>query len=708
MILADVLQSARARHGPVGHHTHAIVLLVEYPRDPRPGEPGCDWIVGTQAQRAATLSAQTAVLLSTYLRMLGYEARSHSATCSDVDLGRLAVAAGLARTVRENGEVVLVNPYVGTRYGLAAVTTTLGLAPDAPLDGADWIARLRSHGPSWWLGKGTLKAAFNREAYSGLFGSSFGERDYRMGAFPFEKTGAPGRPHHLHRPRSRAALSQARRLLRARALRRHGQERAAGRQERPLRDEEPDRRLRQARAGRAPAAAVRRRAGAGGGEHRGPPAQRRQPEGRLVLPELRRGRPVRGAPLGLLLARRRRQSDARLPPQRGEHADRPGSRDDGGRERRRLDLGRAEHARLPAVLDAGRHRRGADPAARLVGARALGARRRRSAAAPAAALGTGRGEPDRRGDPQPLPGPAAEVRHGHHRHADGLRPADRLRPAALLRAMQQVRAGVPFGCDHRGPEADVQRLRDLEIRRGEMCPLPDHEPGRRHVRSLHEDVPVESRGSFRGERVPLDRDALSRERAPPRRARRPARSRLDQSREEVVVGHRTRPRQRPVRPRETDQRPRPEQVAGAQVRGADAGRLSGRQDAAALPGGIPGRPGRGDRALQGAAHAGGAQTARGGGRDRRPGAAVPASRRPAPRISGDPEAARGDDRGRREVRVRARRGRLAARVRTRSAHRRRRSHPNTCASTVSRAIRPTAAGTCSACFASRRGVAVRC
>ena len=187
MILADVLHSARAVHGPVDRHTHAIVLLVEYPRDPRPGEPGCDWIVGTQAQRAATLCAQTAVLLSTYLRMLGHEARSHTATCSDVDLGRLAVAAGLARIVRENGEIVLVNPYVGTRYGLAAVTTTLGLAPDAPLDGADWLDRLRSHGPSWWLGKGTLKAAFNREPYSGLFGSGFGEREYRMGAFPFEK-----------------------------------------------------------------------------------------------------------------------------------------------------------------------------------------------------------------------------------------------------------------------------------------------------------------------------------------------------------------------------------------------------------------------------------------------------------------------------------------------------------------------------------------
>lgn len=173
MILADVLESARKVHGPIDDparpHTHAIVMLIEYPRDPRPDEAGCDWILGTQAQRAAVLGAQTAVLLSTYLRMLGYEGRAHSATCSDVDLGRLAVAAGL--TLPDGS-----NPYVGRRFGLAAVTTDLALAADRPL--ATVQQRSKSHGPAWWLGKGTLKSAFNREAYA--------TRDFRLGAFPFE------------------------------------------------------------------------------------------------------------------------------------------------------------------------------------------------------------------------------------------------------------------------------------------------------------------------------------------------------------------------------------------------------------------------------------------------------------------------------------------------------------------------------------------
>ena len=169
MIVADVIDAARTVHGPIDGHTHALVVLVEFPRDPRPDEPGCDWLHGAQAHRAALLASQTAVLLSSYLRLLGYPARAHSASCSDVDLGCLAVAAGLALP---DG----ANPYVGTRYGLAAVTTTMALEADRPL--APQQARWRSHGPAWWLGLGTLKGAFHRDAYA--------QRNFADGAWPFE------------------------------------------------------------------------------------------------------------------------------------------------------------------------------------------------------------------------------------------------------------------------------------------------------------------------------------------------------------------------------------------------------------------------------------------------------------------------------------------------------------------------------------------
>ncbi len=169
MILADVIEAARAVHAAVAQHTHALVILVEFARDPRPGEPGCDWLGGTQKHRAALLAAQTAVLLSSYLRLLGFEARAHSASCADVDLPRLAVAAGLALV---DGS----NPYVGMRYGLAAVSTTFELASDAAL--APIQHRWRSHGPAWWLGRGSLKNAFNGDPYAG--------RDFKDGANAFE------------------------------------------------------------------------------------------------------------------------------------------------------------------------------------------------------------------------------------------------------------------------------------------------------------------------------------------------------------------------------------------------------------------------------------------------------------------------------------------------------------------------------------------
>ncbi len=116
MILADVIESSQATHGSIAHHTHALVVLVEYPRDPAPGEIGCEWLGDSQAQRAAVLAAQTAVLLSSYLRLLGYPARSHTATCSEVDLPMLAVTAGLC-ALDANDHAV--NPWLGRRFGLA-------------------------------------------------------------------------------------------------------------------------------------------------------------------------------------------------------------------------------------------------------------------------------------------------------------------------------------------------------------------------------------------------------------------------------------------------------------------------------------------------------------------------------------------------------------------------------------------------------------
>lgn len=171
-IYADVLDSARTPHGPVTHHTHALVILVDHAREPGADEPGCDWLQGVQSQRASLLAANTAVVLASYLRLLGAEARAHTATTSEVDLARVAVSAGLAGiSVGADGHPVAEAPFVGTGYSLAVVTTTLSLEADQML-GA-------TAGPGGWAARGKGRPV-SRPV------DAFRRREYRQGAFPFE------------------------------------------------------------------------------------------------------------------------------------------------------------------------------------------------------------------------------------------------------------------------------------------------------------------------------------------------------------------------------------------------------------------------------------------------------------------------------------------------------------------------------------------
>ncbi len=157
-IYADTLAASRKEFGPLDGHTHAITVLVEYCREPGSTEPGAEWFRGTQAERAALLTANTAVAMANYIRMLGYEARAHTATTSEYDLNRLAVTAGLCCP---DGDRV-VNPFVGDRFGLAAISTSLAMEPDLPLAG-DSGARRRAARQT-----------------------PFAKREFRKGPHPFE------------------------------------------------------------------------------------------------------------------------------------------------------------------------------------------------------------------------------------------------------------------------------------------------------------------------------------------------------------------------------------------------------------------------------------------------------------------------------------------------------------------------------------------
>jgi ferredoxin len=172
MIMADLKESMEAPPSTIdGHHT-ALVFLYEIPRDPKPGETGTAWITDAQAHRACLRATETAVVIANYIRLLGWDAKAHTATSTDVDLNICTVAAGLA--YGSSGR--LVNPWLGDRFGVAVVTTTLDLAHDAPLSSEQ--PKSLTHGLAWKLGTTSVR--------SGLNPNPFDSRRYVDGPHPFE------------------------------------------------------------------------------------------------------------------------------------------------------------------------------------------------------------------------------------------------------------------------------------------------------------------------------------------------------------------------------------------------------------------------------------------------------------------------------------------------------------------------------------------
>jgi len=112
MIMASLKESMEAPPSGIEGHTHALVLMYEHFREPRSDEPGAEWLRDAQDHRACLRATETAAVLANYIRLLGYDARAHTATTSEIDLNRATVAAGLA-TLEEgaliaNGRSALV------------------------------------------------------------------------------------------------------------------------------------------------------------------------------------------------------------------------------------------------------------------------------------------------------------------------------------------------------------------------------------------------------------------------------------------------------------------------------------------------------------------------------------------------------------------------------------------------------------------------
>ena len=162
-------------NAPAGH-THAFVFLIEFGREPAEGAPGDTWIRGTNAARTDLRCAELAVILSGYLRWMGFNARGHAPGATLVDIEALAVRAGVARVSRLEGNAGLLQaPYLTRGFRLGVVTTSYAFAVDAPLDpavpltpdDADISDGVMGTRPLWWDAK-------------------MAERPLHMGRYPME------------------------------------------------------------------------------------------------------------------------------------------------------------------------------------------------------------------------------------------------------------------------------------------------------------------------------------------------------------------------------------------------------------------------------------------------------------------------------------------------------------------------------------------
>ena len=174
VIMADLKESMEAPPTTIEGHTHAIVFLYDNPRALKTKERGGDWLKDAHAHRASLRASETTSVLANYIRLLGFDAKSHSCSASDVNLNMLAVAAGLLWY--HDGR--LAAPFVGEDFGLGAITCRMDLAVDHPLAPPSKQSWFHSKGPAWWLGTGGSKTAWNRDPYR--------RRRFVDGPHPFE------------------------------------------------------------------------------------------------------------------------------------------------------------------------------------------------------------------------------------------------------------------------------------------------------------------------------------------------------------------------------------------------------------------------------------------------------------------------------------------------------------------------------------------
>lgn len=165
---------AQELSGKAFDHSHAIVIIHEYTREPEASEPGGEWLVGTQAQRAAVRSAEVAVSLTCYLRFLGFEASLHTATATQLNFEQILLASGLGYVSEAGSGSRVVVPFLEDGFGMSIVSTSMPITADKPL-----ATPVNTGGIANWLGVDGTRPGYSKGVYH--------NRPFYLGPYPMEK-----------------------------------------------------------------------------------------------------------------------------------------------------------------------------------------------------------------------------------------------------------------------------------------------------------------------------------------------------------------------------------------------------------------------------------------------------------------------------------------------------------------------------------------
>ncbi len=162
-------------------HSHAIVLMIEDGKVPEPDNAAHGWVAPAVREMSDMRAAEIAVCVARHIRAMGFDARADVPGHRLTDAGRLAVMAGLA--VRQGDR--LINPYLGSSFSLAVVTTEYALATDQPLAASAADGRGLRY---WWgLNGATSGRERNRRA----------RRPSHFSRYPMEQVKQVDRPTTL-------------------------------------------------------------------------------------------------------------------------------------------------------------------------------------------------------------------------------------------------------------------------------------------------------------------------------------------------------------------------------------------------------------------------------------------------------------------------------------------------------------------------------